>query len=206
MIINKLLLASFLLLASTFNVFAQSRRGQYVVITFEDTYKISQHGTDTYYWIISADSIKQRKNVSPLLMSGFSRNTFDSCCKGEPIEPFIVTTATTYDLANSYHVSTDSLRKLIFKNRKRMQAVNKKWVSGQQEKLQVFATPISGVFCSSNYDRQSYSMSEYNGRIYIPVSSFHYIDNFWNTVPIKLIEKDYAELYFSAFQNISRSR
>ena len=203
---TNLLLALVLLLAATFNVSAQSRQGQYVVLTFEDTYKISQHGTDTYYWIISADSIKQQKNISPLLLRGVSKNTFDSCCKGEPVAPFVTTTATTYDFPTSHSISTDSLRKLIFKNRKRIQVVNKKWGSGQREKLQVFATPISGFFCSSKPSPQFLSIGEYNGSIYVPVSSFHYIEDFWNTVPIKLVERDFTGIDFSAFQNLSRSR
>jgi hypothetical protein len=198
-------LASVLLLVTVFNVSAQSRQGQYVVLTFEDTYKISQHGTDTYYWIISADSIKQRKNISPLLMRGFSKTTFDSCCKGEPINPFIVTATTSYDFAKPYFISIDTLRKLIFRHRKRIQVVSKKWQSGQ-EKLQVFVTPISGFFCTANYARAFGIMADYNGQIYIPISSFHYIDNFWKTLPIKLIERDFTEIYFSEFQNLSRNR
>lgn len=194
----KAITVTVLLLAATLSALAQNRK--YVILTFEDTYKISQHGTDTYYWIISADSLKQQNRISPLLLSGFSKNILESCCKGEPVDPFVVTTETSYDFAKSYFVSTDSLRKLIFKNRTKIQVITKNWASGQKEKIQVFATPISGNFCSSS------STGEYNGRIYVSVSNFRYIDNFWKTVPIKLIERDFTEVGFAIFQNLSRRR
>ena len=189
-----------LLALVAFSAHGQTNRGDYVVLTFEDTYKNSPHGTDTYYWIILADSLKQQNRISPLLLSGFSKGTLESCCKGEPVDPFVVTAETSYDFPESYFVSTDSLRKLIFKNRTKVQAITKNWVSGQKEKMQVFATPISGNFCSTS------SKVKYNGRIYFPVSSFQHIDNFWKTVSIKLIERDFTEVKFSIFQNLSRRR
>ena len=200
MISYKALSIPLLLLLVTFSALGQTKHSQYIVLTFEDTYKNSQHGTDTYYWIISADSLKKRNIISPLLLSGFSKNTLESCCKGEPFDPFVVTAVTSYDFAESFFVSTDSLRKLIFKNRIKIQAITKNWVSGQKEKIQVFASPISGNFCSSS------STDKYNGRIYFPVSNFQYIDNFWKTVPIKLIERDFTKVEFAIFQNLSRRR
>lgn len=173
---------------------------------FEDTYKNSPHGTDTYYWIIPADSIKQHKSISSLLLSGFSKTTLESSCKGDIIDPYAITASTSYDFANSYFASIDSLRQLIFKNRKRIQTVSKKWKSGQREKLQIFATPIQGTFCSSNYAIQNSGIGKYNGRIYFPVAGFHYINNFWIDVPVNLIERDFVSINFSVFQNLSRSR
>lgn len=200
MFLFKTIVVSILLLATKFSTLAQPRKSQYVVLTFEDTYKITQHDIDTYYWIISADSLKQQHRISPLLLSGFSKNTLESCCKGETVDPFVITDETSYDFTESYFVSTDSLRKLIFKNRTKVQAITKSWLSGQKEKIQVFATPIFGNFCSSS------STGKYNGRIYFPVSNFQRIDTFWETMPIKLIGRDFTEVKFAIFQNLSRSR
>jgi hypothetical protein len=204
MIFTKALVLSLLLWLFNFRASAQIIRGQYLVLMFEDMYKNSPHKTDTYYWIISADSLKQHKRVSPLLLSGFSKTTLESCCKGDIIDPYVVTATTSYSFAESYFASTDSLRQLIFRNRIRIQNVSKKWKSGQRETLQIFATPIQGTFCSSNYAIQPPGINEYSGRIYFPVSGFHYVNDFWINVPINLIEQDFAAINFSVFQNLSR--
>lgn len=206
MIFHKALLVSLLLWYFNLNALAQISRSQYVVFMFEDTYKNSPHGTDTYYWIIPADSLKKHKRIAPLLLSGFSKTTLESCCKGDTIDPYAVTATTSYDFSNNYFAGIDSLRQLIFKNRKRIQIISKKWESGQREKLKVFATPIQGIFCSSKYSIQSSKIGKDNGRIYFPVSGFNYITNFWIEVPINLIERDFAAINFSVFQNLSRRR
>ncbi|RYU82152.1 hypothetical protein [Hymenobacter persicinus] len=186
------------------NAYSQAKPAVYIVLTIEETYRFTQHGKDTYYWIIPADSIGKQGNLSPLLTHGFSKDKFDSCCKGEPIDLFSVTPKTSYDFTTQYLAGIDSLRNLISKNRSRLQIVHKKWSTGQKKKVEVFATPIFGKFCHSAYS-QTYGLeTSYTGVVYFPISNFQFKSDLWNTIDVRQIPDDLPGLEFSALQRLSR--
>lgn len=41
-------------------VYAQDVSDTYFVITFENNYRFSQHGTQNYYWIVPQDSVNAK--------------------------------------------------------------------------------------------------------------------------------------------------
>jgi len=55
-----ILLSLFLFVKSL--LFGQQLEGKYIIFTFEDSYKISQHGVQKYYWIIPEDSVQSYSN------------------------------------------------------------------------------------------------------------------------------------------------
>lgn len=197
------LLSLFLALA-TFKAAGQARLQRVIIYTIESTYKKSQHGKDTYYWIIPVDSLNSRKGLSPLLGESFSASTLKSCCAGEPIAPSIVAVNTNYDFPASYYASLDSLAKIIAKDRKRIQKTNTQWQFGQAHNLKVFATPIIGIFCSAKNDQKFERIPDYNGRIYIPLRNFKSADAFWLSEKAKLVVFDFSTIHFDVLQNLSR--
>src|SRR5476651_2166369 len=128
----------------------------YVIITFEDLYevspKVSPHGMQSYYWIINRDSIKSYDIVlSRLFVEGFSTNNLADCCNGKAIDPFVAFANSTYTFEPGYDKSLEELQQLITKNRKKLQTITKKWEFGHKQTTTIFATPVSGKFCSCNY-------------------------------------------------------
>ena len=62
---------------------SQVENGKYVIVTFEDTYRVSQHGKESFYWIVPSDSIDSYEtSFSKLFLDGFSVNNLEDCCEG----------------------------------------------------------------------------------------------------------------------------
>lgn len=179
----------------------QNLRHNYVVFTFEDTYKVSQHGKSLYYLIEPVDSIASKHNaLSFIFLSGFSKDNLDDCCSGKEINPFAITANTSYGFSEKYSRSLDSLKQIIYKNRRRVQVIKKTWASGQIENIEIFVTPISGVFCSSKFSKIGLYSSDYSGLLYLGNSNFHGIESFWSTKEGSIISKqDYSSTFFSVF-------
>ena len=142
----------FLFFLVCFEALSQSASKEYVVITFEDHFKISQHGTETYFWIIPVDSIStSSSSLSRLFVSNFSTNNLQDCCAGGPVDPILVTEVSNFKLDDKYLLNLESLRQLILHDRKKLQRITKKWESGQEETVRVYATAIKGDLCQCDF-------------------------------------------------------
>lgn len=162
--------------------------GHYVVITFEDIYKISQHGKKDYFWIIPIDSLKSyESNLSKLFMSDFTKNNLDDCCKGNPIDPFVLIEGSIFIFEAGYSKDLGDLKQIVLKNRKRLQRITKKWETGQEETITIFATPLRGRFCSSQFEQFGQKRTGYHGQVFIPFSAFVYAEDFWKSTNAKFI-------------------
>ena len=194
----RLLFILFLISVSATDALCQNLRRAYLIFTFEDTHKVSQHGKKTYYWIQEVDSLKKENQIlGALFLSGFSQNNVSDCCDGKNINPFSVAENTSYRFDNKHYLTLDTLKALINKHRKKIQTIHKIWVSGQQEDVNVFVTPIFGDFCSSNFLRAGLYADNYNGRVYIPRSKFSYANYFWQDEKSKiLLKKDFSAFIF----------
>jgi hypothetical protein len=192
-------LLALLLSGSLLRVSAQPpASSKYVIFTFEDTYKISGGLTKRYYWIIAQDSIKSIDNhVLYLFLDGFSKNNLTDCCNGKDIDPTTEFQNTSFDFTRDYSKGLDELDTLMLKNRKELQTVTKTWSLGQVEEIKVFATAITGKFCSSNFHKFGKKISDYKGKVYIPYSSFSYAEGFWESDKAKFIlHQDFSEVSF----------
>jgi hypothetical protein len=136
-----------------------------------------------------------------LFLRNFSKSNFADCCGGKAVDPFLVTQETSYTFDTSYYRSLDELEKIIINKRKKVETISKVWVSGQKEDITVFATPISGKFCSSNLHPLGQQRSGYKGRVYIPYSSFAYSDEFWRLPSATLVlNHDFSKISFDVLQ------
>jgi hypothetical protein len=137
----------FLFFLVCFEAFSQSTSKEYVVITFEGHFKISQHGTETYFWIIPVDSISaSSSSLSRLFVSNFSTNNLQDCCAGGPVDPILVTEVSNFKLDDKYLSSLENLRQLILHDRKKLQKITKKWESGQEETVGYMLQLLKEIF------------------------------------------------------------
>jgi hypothetical protein len=148
---------------------------------------------------MSKDSIKSNKTIlSHLFLKNFSKNDFDKCCKGKDFDPNLINDSTTYDFDLSFFNNLTDLEALLSKKGKKLQQIRKDWASGQQETITIYATPISGKFCSANFHMLGQQRTGYIGKVYIPVSSFKYAEEFWKSTDAQFILKqDFSKLNFS---------
>ena len=195
---NKLLILSFFLLWINNNVFSQQKIQSYVIVTFEDKYKNSPHGMRNYYWIIPVDSIKSLKiTFSHLFLNNFSRDNLEDCCNGKDIDPFIVLKKSDYSYDSTYENILNRLNSVILKNRRKLQTIVKKWTKGQRENTSIFVTPISGIFCSSNYHMLGQERYGYVGKVFVPKASFAYDEEFWKSDKANfIISQDFTKIKF----------
>lgn len=169
------------------NCLCQNTR-HYVVITFNDVYKVSQHGARNYFWIIPNDSVKSYESeLSKLFLSGFTRNNLEECCDGKAIDPFVLFAHSTFVFDQEYLQDLEELRLLISSHRRKLQSITKKWANGQRERITVYATPIRGRFCYSPFGETGQFRTGYRGGVVLPFSSFECDDSFWKTSSAQFI-------------------
>lgn len=199
---NKLfsILAFFIL--TSYNTNAQKPElSSYVILTIEDSFSKGFEGIKKYYWIIEEDSIESSNSAfSPLILSGFSKDNFEKCCKGIDIDPFALTQAdSVFDIGKEYSTELDHLDKLILSKRKMVQQVIKDWILTKNKELITFyITPIKGRFCSTGFAKTGQWRTGYNGKILIPYSSFEPDLEFWKSSKISILRnQDFANLRFN---------
>ena len=186
------------------NLFAQDQKpAAYVVLTIEDTYKISQHGTQTYLWIIPVDSIKSyNATLSRLFISGFTRSNLEDCFLRQPFDPLVYDQTPSIAFDSDYLTGLEEVKQLILKKKKRLQKIVKKWESGQTETIAVFATPVVGQFCSSDFHPIGQHRTGYHGKVYLPTTSLEYEGPFWSSEKADYITKrDFSLLDFDIISN-----
>jgi hypothetical protein len=178
--------------------FAQALES-YVIISFEDVYKISNHKIKTYHWIVEIDSIQSYDIQPSYLFFNFSKQNLEDCCKGIEVDPFLVFPNSKYEI-DSLHVSDiNKLSAIIAKNKRKVLEVKKNWTSGQKETITIYATPVIGKFCSSNFHKIGQQRQGYTGRVFMPFSSFEYQSKFWQSPESKFILNiDLSKIKFDA--------
>jgi len=192
-----------LLLLVSYGAFSQGALKEYVVITVEDQYKVSQHGTQTYFWIVPIDSvISSATNLSRLFLSDFSANNLQDCCVGSAVDPIVVTESSNFKLDGNYLAELESLRKVILQNRRKLQKITKKWTSGQEETVQIFATAIRGEFCECSFHPIGQQRTGYKGNVCVPKSSFSSYEDFWKSPKANtILKEDFSSIDFDVVSN-----
>ena len=190
----------FLLLSLIFGqigiVFAQTL--PYVIISFEDTYKVTQHGTKNYYWIIEVDSLNSYDFEPSYLFFDFTKQNLDDCCNGLEVDPYLVFPDTQFEKDTIYANDLTVLKDILFTKRKKVMDIIKKWSSGQKEIITIYATPIIGKFCRSDFHKIGQQRQGYKGKIYMPLTSFEYYPEFWELNKSKFINNsDVSKLNFN---------
>ena len=199
---NRLFFLVLLFVLAGHNTVAQKPElNSYVILTVEDSFSSGFEGVKKYYWIIETDSIKSSTSVFyPLLLSAFSKANFENCCKGIDIDPFVLTPAdSVFDIGSEYFKELEYLDKLIFSKRKKAQQIVKEWTLKKNKELITFyITPIKGRFCTSGFAKTGQWRTGYNGRIFIPYSTFEVNLDFWNSTQLPTLSTmDFANLKFN---------
>jgi hypothetical protein len=194
---SSIVLFLFLILVSFKTVGQQ--RGEYVIMSFEQTHKISQHGTKKYFWIFSLDSINSY-NVMPacLFLEGLSADNVSDCCAGKAMDPVLVFAGSDFR-TDSLNVRWSSeLKTLIKKKRKEIQTIVKDWKDGQKETIRVYATPVSGLFCFSKFHQIGEDRTGYDGLVSLPFSKCDYHGEFWSSSKARyILTRDFSKVSFS---------
>jgi hypothetical protein len=199
---NKIIVLTLTLLGFVADIAAQEKpTKEYIILSFEREFvvsKMSPHGVQSYYWIIPLDSIKSyRYSVYHLFINGFSKRNLDDCCNGKEVDPFLVFSNEQKSNDTSNYLALDQLHAIIKKNKKELLSVTKKWKTGSKENIRVFATPVSGKFCSSNFHLFGQKRYGYKGKVYIPYSSFNFLQGFWSSQYSKfVINRDFSKIEF----------
>lgn len=193
------LLFGFAFLLCSLHARSQNVAGNFVVFTFEDAHKISQHGLKRSYWVVPVDSIRADAfPASVLLLHNFTRTDLDSCCRGRPLTPFEFAPGVSFHFEPSYGAGVDTLERLIRRHRKAVQRLTKRWETGQREIVKVFATPLTARFCAAPISNLGRFHFGYTGCIYVPQTRFRAFDTFWGTQQAALVlNRDYSRLNFN---------
>ena len=164
----------------TRNALAQEPvQNNYIIITYEYKHKPNFEGTYSYYWIIPQDSIRQHKSaLFPLFLKSYSKSDQIDCCNGKDIDPYAFYNGTKQFDAIDYS-NMERLVAILKQYRKKLMSLTKKWKNGWSETIDIFATPVSGKFCSSNLHPVGQQQYGYKGKVCIPFSSFTYLEKFW---------------------------
>ena len=173
---------------------AQKMDGKFLVLTFEENYKVSQHGVKEYYWIVSTDSLETKSLLlSKLYLSDFSSDDLAECCLGVDVDPSLVFETTEYNFMEGYLESLNIFESLVQNNRRWLQTIKVKWENGQSKTVKVYATAIEGLFCFSNYHVIGRARDGYLGKVVLPYSGFKLFDEFWESHESQLKSKDFSQ-------------
>lgn len=191
---NYLILVVAILLCTT-SLSAQKMNSTFLIVSFEEAYKKSQHGTKDFYWIISSDSLESEElALSKLYLSDFSSDNLTDCCSGTDIDPSLVFDKTEYNFKEGYLKSIEVLENLVKNNRRKLQTIKIKWTNGQSKKVVVYATAIKGSFCTSNYHMIGRDRNGYLGKVVLPHSNFEVFDQFWESQGVRLKSRDFSQM------------
>lgn len=178
----------------TSNLIAQKVDNAFLVICFEEDYKMSQHKKKEFYWIVSIDSLESKNlDLSKLFMSDFSGENLIECCLGKEIDPYLVFDRTEYGFEDGYLNSLESFKRLVKANREKLQKIKIKWISGQSKTVSVYGSVVRGSFCISNYHVVGQARTGYSGKVVLPHSDFELVDDFWALNGGQLRSRDFFQ-------------
>jgi hypothetical protein len=189
MIKNKKLLLILFSVTTFLKCYCQySSDKSFVIITYEQKFSKSFEGIHRSFWITPDDSILSTGVIFyPILLSGYFKNDLDSSCIGKEIDPYFSSPIKENNLEPKEQKALEFLQTLIFAKRKKIQTIVKKWNSGNEELITIYATPILGSFCYSKFSFTGQKRSGYFGQFYIPFSQIQENDNFWHGSKAKII-------------------
>ena len=173
---------------------AQKVDNAFLVLCFEEDYKISQHKKKEFYWIVPIDSLESKNlELSKLFMSDFSGDNLIECCLGKDIDPYLVFDHTEYDFEAGYLNSLESFKRLVKANREKLQTIKIKWSNGQSKTVSVYGSVVRGSFCTSNYHVVGKERTGYLGKVVLPHSGFELVDDFWASNGGQLRSRDFSQ-------------
>jgi hypothetical protein len=180
------------------NVIAQKVNDTFLVLCFEEKFKVSQHDTKEYYWIVSTDSLETKNlELAKLFISDFSSDNLIDCFSGEAFDPFLIFDKTNYSFEAGYLNSLDYFESIVRGHREKLQTIKIKWSNGQSKTVSIYGTVVKGSFCISNYHAIGRERTGYSGKVAIPYSSFELVDGFWTSNGDQFRSIDFSQWNYS---------
>lgn len=181
---NKLIvLLKLILFASPLAGLAQY--SEYIVISIVKNNNSNLDGFSHTQWLIPVDSLKDfefnSSSIIPLFIADYSIDLINDCKSKIPVDPFVLTTSTNFSFPDSITRNINEMVTLISENKKHIQTIKKKWSNGFKETVKIYATPISGSFCScifKNYSKVEFDPSQI---IFIGFNQIYLREQFWNS-------------------------
>jgi hypothetical protein len=182
------------------------KSNDFIVVTFE-TIKKKPNVTQLYHWITPVDSIVNEIiiNLYPLYTEEYSFDVFEECLKGDTIDIFTTSAATNFNFSQEYFYQMEEFQSILKNNRNFVQGIVKRWKNKnkkkKKEKINIYVTPISGVFCTCIQVAYIHGQPYLNflSQVYMPVSTFSYNSDFWQTEQGEtLMFTDFSRIDFSS--------
>jgi len=200
-----LILVLSLLLTCEIVVSQVNSSSRFVVITFELT-KGNSKNKQFFYWITPVDSIEKKIsfNIFPLYTEEYTKDNFDRCIKGDSVDIFKNTTATNFKFDEGYSSQIEQFVSLVNSKKTKVQTISLNWSAGSRAKetVNVYATPVIGEFCNCLQLSEiggSHKL-EFSALVYMPVASFSFNQNFWDTENGKVMKyADYSLVEFTSY-------
>ena len=195
---NKFIVLTILLLNSYFLFGQETKNSKYAVITCKIDRNKDSHPAKEYFWIVSLDSVKgiDSFKINPLYLDEYAKSDISECVQKKDINIFTMYTGKNFRLDDQQEVDNLKLIHIIKESRKSFFKLTKKWNNGLKEKVELFFTPISGEFCSSNIAVDSGKQINYKGLIFLTISDFKQYMEFFNS-------KQFSDIIFSNFSNVN---
>lgn len=184
----------------SFSGFAQNlTEKEFVILTFESDRNKGFHKntTYTYYWVAAlekyekVDEYKEPIIFSLFLHEFYGSEQLESCCMGQVSYPYTMTAGTEFNFPENYSEYLTDLRKLIKKNREKIQVIKKEWKEGYKEKVTVYATAVRGKLCECEFGGDRYLTK--GDRISFPKGNYEIIKNFLTKEKGILLFKDFSD-------------
>lgn len=176
----------------------------YVIITFESIQK-NPNVEHNYYWIAPINSIENKAtfNIYPLYTEEYSKDNYEKCLKGDTVDIFTTTKATNFDFRKEYLSQLELLQSIVKEKGMLVQELELSWNKQirKKEKLNIYATPIKGEFCTCTQLAEVWGNPDLNfiAQVFMPVNSFSYKPDFWQTELGKIIQyADYSQVDFKS--------
>lgn len=172
---RKIITILFALLFYCFGFSQNNKIGNYIIVTYERSYNKAIHKSQSYHWIINADSLQEvSAQLSPIYFTGYSKTLLDKCLENKIVYPFDTFKNDKYDFTKDYLKTQEGIENIVNEHKVKILTVRKKWIDGLKERIRVFVTPIKGEICNCPIDKESSKNINYYGNIYLPIKNINY--------------------------------
>ncbi len=169
---------------------------EFVVLTFSAKRRPHDNITWEHFWIVPFDSISTKSYYTPFKLAPFAADdSWEGRFPEEKWQSFSIATDFIWFFKTTKRHFTPP-KQMIVKNRKLIQTIKKKKMSGSCEDIKIYATPIKG---NIHFCRQKYLEMEYNREFYLYYAEepFEYWPEFWDTDEAEIIARiDYSYINF----------
>lgn len=177
-------------------LFSQAKEDKFVIVTIERFNPKAMHKRTLDYWIVPYLEWEGKPNVTilPFFIKGFSLQDVNECCNEQELIVFNRGMNENFAFDASVQKDLQFLSEINTKNKTRTQKIKKMWTNGIKENINVYITPIAGVFCRCKVTKHGGNILNFTEAI-IPIASFKHDDSFWKSPLSKQVMRyDFSNL------------